>query len=51
MQANIALILFVRHPELGKVKTRLAKVIGDDKALAVYQLLLSHTRQITIPLN
>ncbi|MES2111235.1 MAG: TIGR04282 family arsenosugar biosynthesis glycosyltransferase [Bacteroidota bacterium] len=48
---NTALILFVRHPELGKVKTRLAKGIGDDKALAVYNLLLSHTRQITIPLN
>ncbi|MBD1395028.1 TIGR04282 family arsenosugar biosynthesis glycosyltransferase [Mucilaginibacter glaciei] len=48
---NTALIIFVRHPELGKVKTRLAKVIGDDKALAVYNLLLGHTRQITIPLN
>jgi rSAM/selenodomain-associated transferase 1 len=48
---NTALIVFVRHPELGKVKTRLAKVIGDDKALSVYNLLLSHTRQITIPLN
>ncbi|WP_461451675.1 TIGR04282 family arsenosugar biosynthesis glycosyltransferase [Mucilaginibacter sp.] len=48
---NTALIIFVRHPELGKVKTRLAKVIGDEKALAVYNLLLSHTRQISIPLN
>lgn len=46
-----ALIIFVRHPELGKVKTRLAKVIGDHKALSVYNLLLDHTRQITIPLN
>jgi rSAM/selenodomain-associated transferase 1 len=46
-----ALIIFVRHPELGKVKTRLAKVIGDHKALYVYNLLLAHTRQITIPLN
>ncbi|MBD1392936.1 TIGR04282 family arsenosugar biosynthesis glycosyltransferase [Mucilaginibacter sp. ZB1P21] len=46
-----ALIIFVRHPELGKVKTRLAKVIGDNKALYVYNLLLDHTRQITIPLN
>jgi rSAM/selenodomain-associated transferase 1 len=48
---NTALIIFVRHPELGKVKTRLAKVIGDEKALKVYQLLLQHTRQITLPLN
>ncbi|GGI23826.1 hypothetical protein GCM10008119_09600 [Pedobacter mendelii] len=46
-----ALIIFVRHPELGKVKTRLAKGIGDEKALAVYNLLLSHTQQITIPIN
>ncbi len=48
---NTALIIFIRHPELGKVKTRLAKVIGDHKALSVYNLLLSHTRKITIPLN
>jgi rSAM/selenodomain-associated transferase 1 len=48
---NTALIIFVRHPELGKVKTRLAKVIGDDRALSVYNLLLDHTQQVTIPLN
>ena len=48
---NTALIIFVRNAELGKVKTRLAKVIGKNKALAVYQLLLKHTKQITIPLN
>jgi rSAM/selenodomain-associated transferase 1 len=46
-----ALIIFVRQPVLGKVKTRLAKVIGDTRALAVYNLLLTHTRQVTIPLN
>lgn len=45
-----ALIIFVRHPELGKVKTRLAKVIGDEKALTVYKQLLNHTHQITLPL-
>jgi hypothetical protein len=48
---NTALIIFVRHPELGKVKTRLAKVIGDEKALSVYHLLLNHTCEITAPLN
>lgn len=51
MDFNCALIVFVRHPELGKVKTRLAKAIGDEKALQVYQLLLAHTNQITINLN
>lgn len=35
-----ALIIFVKNPELGKVKTRLALKIGDEKALEVYKLLL-----------
>lgn len=42
-----AIIIFVRHPELGKVKTRLAKSIGDEKALQVYRRLLQHTFEIT----
>ncbi|TAN13714.1 MAG: glycosyltransferase [Chitinophagaceae bacterium] len=42
-----ALIIFVKNPIKGKVKTRLAKTIGDDKALEVYQLLLKQTRKIT----
>ncbi len=41
------LIIFYRNPELGKVKTRLAKTIGDEKALAIYIKLSSNTRQIT----
>jgi uncharacterized protein len=41
------LILFYRNPELGKVKTRLAKTIGDEKALAIYLRLSAHTRTIT----
>lgn len=44
---NDALIIFVRNPLLGKVKTRLAATMGDEKALAVYQLLLAHTKSIT----
>lgn len=46
-----ALIIFVRNPVYGKVKTRLAKDIGDDKALVVYNLLLKHTFSITQRLN
>jgi rSAM/selenodomain-associated transferase 1 len=42
-----ALIIFVRNPVRGKVKTRIASEIGDDKALEVYQRLLLHTREIT----
>lgn len=45
-----ALIIFVRHPELGKVKTRLAKDIGDAAALELYQQLLAHTHNISSPL-
>lgn len=41
-----ALIIFVRNPVLGKVKTRLATGIGDAKALQVYEHLLQHTQQI-----
>lgn len=46
MAENTAIIIFVRHPELGKVKTRLAATIGDEKALAVYEFLLEHTYKI-----
>jgi len=46
-----AIIIFVRNPELGKVKTRLAKEIGDKKALQVYSELLQHTHDITIDLD
>ncbi len=42
-----ALIIFVKNPELGKVKTRLARDAGDEKALEVYQWLMQHTRDIT----
>jgi len=42
MKTN-ALIIFTRNPQLGKVKTRLAKTIGDEKALQVYKDLLFHT--------
>jgi hypothetical protein len=42
-----ALVIFVRNPELGKVKTRLAATIGDVAALAVYKKLLEHTQRIT----
>lgn len=45
------LLVFVKHPRAGEVKTRLAKDIGDEKALAVYQDLLAHTAQIIAPLQ
>ena len=46
-----ALIIFVKNPVPGKVKTRLAKSIGNEKAAEVYAFLLDHTRAITGRLN
>lgn len=43
---NNLIIVFVRTPELGKVKTRLAKTIGDQAALTIYKLLLKHTATV-----
>jgi hypothetical protein len=42
-----ALIIFVRNPVLGKVKTRLAAAIGNERALMLYLHLLKHTKEIT----
>lgn len=46
-----ALIIFVRKPEAGKVKTRLAATVGADAALTIYKKLLDHTYNITAPLS
>lgn len=40
-----ALIIFQKNPIPGKVKTRLAKDVGDEVALDVYQLLVAKTHQ------
>lgn len=39
------LIVFLKNPELGMVKTRLAATIGDKKALEIYLKLLHYTFQ------
>lgn len=44
------LIIFCKNPELGKVKTRIAATLGDEKALAIYYKLINYTQQITTPL-
>ena len=41
-----ALLIFVKNPLKGKVKSRLAEGIGEEKALEVYELLLQHTCNI-----
>lgn len=44
------LIILCKNPELGKVKTRIAATLGDEKALAIYYKLINYTQQITEPL-
>jgi rSAM/selenodomain-associated transferase 1 len=51
MEKKKAIILFVRHPEKGRVKTRLARDIGDERALEIYKRLLGHTQAITQELD
>ncbi|MBK8493048.1 MAG: TIGR04282 family arsenosugar biosynthesis glycosyltransferase [Saprospirales bacterium] len=43
-----ALILFVKNPQLGKVKTRLAATMGEENALRIYEALLAHTREVAL---
>lgn len=47
MKEQNALIIFVRNPEWGSIKTRLAKDVGNDTALRIYKYLLSRTRKVT----
>lgn len=42
------LLIFIRNPQLGKVKTRLARTVGDAEALRIYQILLEKTRQASL---
>lgn len=39
-----AVIVFLKNPEEGKVKTRLAKTLGSRRALKIYQELLNKIR-------
>lgn len=46
MATDNLLMVFVKNPQRGKVKTRLAKTVGDEKALEIYKVLLDHTLTI-----
>lgn len=45
-EQDAALIIFMKNPQPGKVKTRLAKTIGEGEAFEVYLKLLDHTRNV-----
>ena len=49
--STTALITFIKNPEKGKVKTRLAATVGDDKALVIYKALMEHTRNVALATN
>jgi rSAM/selenodomain-associated transferase 1 len=49
-QNKSLIIIFVKNPQLGKVKTRLAATIGAEAALEVYIKLVEHTNAITATL-
>jgi len=46
MEKNL-LLIFVKNPQFGKVKHRIAKLIGPKRTLRVYKELLKHTYTIT----
>lgn len=47
MKDKNLLLIFARNAILGKVKTRLAKSVGDETALKIYEFLLQKTHQVT----
>jgi rSAM/selenodomain-associated transferase 1 len=46
-----AIIIFIKNPQLGKVKTRLAATVGNVRALEIYHILMQHTNVITMTLT
>ena len=40
------LMVFMKNPVKGKVKTRLAATVGDDKALEIYKILVQQTATV-----
>ena len=45
--SDFSLIVFVKNPVAGQVKTRVAASVGHAKAVEVYQYLLAHTQAVT----
>ncbi len=43
---NCRLLIFAKTPVQGKVKTRLARGVGEERALKIYIHLLEHTIQV-----
>lgn len=46
MKSENLLLIFIKNPQPGKVKTRLAKSVGNKKACEIYQKLLNRTLEV-----
>lgn len=42
------MLIFIKNPRLGKVKTRLARTVGPEEALRIYGFLLDKTREAAL---
>jgi uncharacterized protein len=51
LKSKKILIIFIKNPEKGNVKTRLAKTAGDETAYQIYKKLISHTLEVAEKLN
>ncbi len=51
MNKSRLLIIFTKNPVKGEVKTRLARSIGEQKALEVYETLREYTAMVTEGVN
>jgi rSAM/selenodomain-associated transferase 1 len=49
--AKNLLMIFIKNPVEGKVKTRLGASIGSANALQVYKKLLNHTREVALQVS
>lgn len=49
--SNPALIVFIKNPVIGKVKTRIAETAGKERAFEIYLALLKHTRNLALSIN
>ena len=45
------LLIFLKNPQVGKVKIRLAATIGNEQTLFIYQKLIEHTIAVTKELS
>lgn len=45
------LLIFIKNPQLGKVKTRIAETAGAERALQIYLKLLRHTRELALQVD